>query len=198
MLTFDEPTHTYRWKGAVVPSVTQLLHHLYSFAHVSPEQMEAAQLRGSDVHLMCQYHDEDRLDIDQFTPEVRAYLPAWVRFLHENRPIWTHIEQPLYQPLFGYAGTPDRVGVLEGWKLAEPAPFDIKSGAEHPLHDLQLAGYAGLVPALPVGPLTSARRFTIYLRPNGTYKLHEHTSPKDWPTFLSLATINHWTRTHLK
>ena len=46
MLTFDEPSHTYRWQGQVVRSVTQYLERLHSFAGVPVDVLEAAKKRG--------------------------------------------------------------------------------------------------------------------------------------------------------
>lgn len=194
MLDFDAPTHTYHWNGQIVPSVTQLLSDFQDFSHVSPAVMEAAQLRGTNVHLLCQFVDEDCLDESQFTAEELSYLPAWRAFLRDARPNWSAIERPFYSRRHGYAGTPDRAGVLEGIGGARGV-FDIKTPAsESPLWALQTAGYGDLVSEWEPDLI---RRFTIQLRPDGTYRLREWDKPGDWPVFLSLVTLNRWTRKNL-
>ncbi len=192
-LTFDALTHTYRVNGVVVPSVTQLLSDLQDFSHVPAATMEAAQLRGTNVHLLCEYIDRDCLNETEFSAEERAFMPAWMRFLNDTRPNWRHIEAPGFNEQYGYAGTPDREGDLEALGIKD-AIFDIKTSATRsPLWGLQTAGYARLRPRNDA----FCRRFTIQLRPDGTYRLHEWTDPTDWPTFASLATLNRWIRKNL-
>lgn len=192
MLTFDAPTHTYRWKGVVVPSVTQLLGVLADWSRMPADVLAAAQLRGSDVHLMTQWHDEDRLELSEFTPEVQSYLPAWQAFLRDYEPNWLHIETMGFHERLGYAGTPDREGVLKWMDERGLAEFviDIKTGAPHPLHGLQTAGYEKFRGA-------DRRRATVHLQPDGRYKFREWPDPNDWPTFLSLLTVRTWTSKHL-
>lgn len=191
MLTFDEPTHTYRWKGVVVPSVTQILSDLMDWSNVPADTLEKAQLRGSNVHLMCQWYDEDRLDLEEFTPEEQGYLPGWQAFLADYGANWLRIETMDYHQRLSYAGTPDRNGTLA--KLPGEWTVDIKTGEIHPLQGLQTAAYDKLV--APGGP--PGRRATVHLRANGTYLFREWPDPNDWPTFASLLNVRSWTRKHL-
>jgi hypothetical protein len=187
-LTFDPATHTYRWAGVVVQSVTQILEQAFrSFAAVEPEVLQRAQLRGTNVHLMCQFHDEDCLDESQFTGEELAYLPGWKRFLADHQPNWTAIEVPFYNEIYGYPGTPDRMGTLEsGTFRGAECCIDIKtSWTKSVLWALQTAGYC---------QGTRRHRFTVQLKSDGRYRLLEWSDPMDWPVFVSLLTLNRWTR----
>lgn len=189
-LTFDPVPHEYRWNNIVVPGVTETLTRMQSFAGVSREVMEAAQLRGTMVHVMTQHHDEDALDESQFTAEELSYLPGWVKFLADYQPIWTAIEQPFYNAVYGYAGTPDREGSMQMNGLLEGVVVDIKTAvASHPVWPLQVAAYA---------QGKRIRRFTVQLSPKGTYKLLEWTDASDFAIFVAAVTVNRWTRKHLK
>lgn len=189
-LTFDAATHTYRWKGVVVRSVTQVIEDaMHTFARVPGQVLEVAQLRGTNVHLACQYHDEDCLDESEFTLEELGYLAGWRRFLVEHEPNFTAIEKPFYNEVYGYPGTPDRDGSLlvKGGR-AEDANIDIKTGtASSPTWGIQTAAYVQGKPR---------RRFTVQLSSDGNYKLLEWTDPMDWPAFVSLLTFNRWKRKH--
>lgn len=187
MLTFHEPTHTYRADGVVVPSVTQVLAGLHTFAHVAPDVLSAAALRGSNVHMACQFLDEDALDESQFTGEELSYLEGWKAFLADHQPNWSAIEVPFHNRSYGYCGTPDRIGnmLLDGTR--HNVVIDIKTAAaSHPTWSLQTAGYAQ-------GDRTM-RRFTVQLSPAGAYKMIEWTDSSDWPIFVAAVTLNRWTR----
>lgn len=192
MLTFDEPTHTYRWKGVVVPSVTQVLGGLYSFAGVPLEVLEAAKERGSDVHLACQLFDENDLRDESLTDEVRGYLKGWQKFTRDCAPVWSAIEKPVYHQGMRFAGTPDRMGrfFYQGL-LIDPAQVDIKtSAASHPCWGVQTMAYNHAAGQL------AARRFSVQLRPDGDYRLVEWKDPGDWPTFVSLMTLRNFKERH--
>lgn len=194
MLTFDDPTHTYRWNGVVVPSVTQALNALHPFgSFVTPEMLEAARLRGTNVHLMCQFYDEDRLDRSEFVESELAYLPAWERFLRDVQPNWNAVECRFFNPDYSYAGTPDREGVLEAFHPTDEWIIDIKTSAEkHPVWGPQTAAYER---GRRIGNKVK-RRASVRLRPDGTFAFDEWRSPKDWAVFLSALTIHQFMKEH--
>lgn len=190
MLTFDSGPHEYRWNNIVVPGVTETLERMQSFAGVSREVMEAAQLRGSMVHLMCHYHDEDCLDELQFTDHELAYLPSWKKFIADHKPKWTAIETMFYNSVYGYAGTPDRECSMEWRDGRFDSVIDIKTGtASHPTWALQTAAYA---------QGRRMRRGTVQIAPNGTYRLIEWPDSSDFPIFVAAVTLNRWTRKNLR
>ena len=188
MLTFREDTHEYRWNGKIVPSVTQILGGLYSFAGVPIEVLEAARERGTDVHRACQFYDEGDLDEDSLTDDVRGYLAGWKAFLRDCAPVFGEIEQPVYHPTMGFAGTPDRNDVeflYQGERL-QGAQIDIKTALEtHPCFGVQTAAYSNACGR------PKQRRFTVQLRnaPRGVYRIVEWKDPSDWAVFVALLTI---------
>ncbi|HEY1129169.1 MAG TPA: hypothetical protein VGF12_07180 [Roseateles sp.] len=198
-LTFDEPSHTYRVDGRVVPSVTQLLDKLHDFAGVPEEVLEAAKQRGTYVHRMCEMFDKDELDIPLVPVHYRGYLSAWEAFSVEYGPQWQGIEFQDFSRLFGYAGTMDRCGTLP---LKYPPTtrwvVDIKTSADaHPVWGMQTAAYRQ-IKAEADASYALARRATVQLRADGRFKFLPWDEPTDWPAFQSLITLSNWSNKCLK
>lgn len=194
-LEFNAERHEYRLDGVVVPAVTHLLDRLHDFSAVGEACMATARERGGSVHQACHFFDEHDLDEEmliQTRPEVAKYLDGWKLFVSECQPNWLMIEQPVFHPTLRYAGTPDRFGGLTvKRKRIDLAQVDIKtSAAAHPVWGVQTMAYnhAAGFPGVP--------RFTVQLRPDGTYKLLSWEDPQDWPVFMSLLTLNTWSRRH--
>lgn len=187
ILTFDEATHTYRHNGEVRPSVTQVLSKLHDFAMVSKEVLEAAQERGTAVHKLCQFHDENDLQPESIG-DYWPYLDAWIKFCADRKAKWDGIEWQGYSTRYGYAGTMDRRGFLGGTRYI----VDIKTSAQsHPVWGMQTAAYRQLCAEQDPAWLM-ARRGTVQLRPNGTYTFLPWDRPDDWPAFLSLINLTNW------
>ena len=188
MLTFDDATHTYRHGEKVVPSVTQCLSKLHDFGMVPKDVLEAACLRGSYVHTLTEYHDQGDLDHSSIG-EYLGYLDAWMQFCADRKAVWSGIEIRGYSERYGFAGTLDRCGTLNGgaWVI------DIKTSATtHRVWNMQLAAYRQLlVETDPKWAL--ARLGTVQLKPDGTYKLVEWSDPDAWPAFVALITLTNWT-----
>lgn len=188
-LTFDHAVHQYRYAGAMVPGVTQLLRPLVDLAGIPPAVLEAKRDLGTRVHEACHYFDEDDLDEESIAADVEPYLEAWKRFKADTGCKVLQCEARIYCPSFGYAGTLDRVLQIEG---------------ERWLIDLKTS----LVLPMAVGPQTSAywqalgdpsvtRRGALKFKPDGTYKLQALNGPDDWATFLSCLTLHRFKEKHL-
>lgn len=196
-LTFDEAKHEYRWGGAVVPSVTQCLDRLHSFAGVPFDVLEAAKKRGSYVHAMCEAYDLDELDEAENAKVAGGayvgYLAAWKRFLGDYGPNWTHIEQRGYSGRYQYAGTEDRAGTLSR-RLTGRFGIDIKTSQQaHRVWGLQTAAYRQ-IRAEKDSLAALDRRATVQLAADGSYQFIPWDDPADWPSFQALLTLIHWVR----
>jgi len=189
VLRFDDATHTYTVGGIVRPSVTQVLSRMHDFAGVPLDVLEAAQERGTAVHLATQYHDEHDLDESSLDALVAGYLCGWKRFTADHAPSWTSIEAKGYSQRYGFAGTVDRRGAL---RHAARAIVDIKTSLQsHRVWGMQTAAYRQI--AAEEDPAWAlARRFTVQLRADGTYSLLAWDDPDDWPAFLALITLTNW------
>jgi hypothetical protein len=198
VLTFDEPTHTYRWHGKVVPSVTQLLECCYDWGFITPEQLEAAGDRGTYVHQLCELDDLGELDeAAERDGEHFPRLLAWRKFCADYGANWSGIETRHYSAMHGFAGTIDRDGKLEKFSAGWPWIIDVKSSeSTSPVWGMQLAAYRQLLAeTYPVQGGVSfaiARRGTVRLLANGEYRFDEWKEPTDWPTFAAIVTLYNW------
>jgi hypothetical protein len=184
-IAFDPRTHEYRVNGRVRSSVTQLL-KLAGYIDASFYTPEAAE-RGTRVHATTALIDEQIGGIavpNGLDGEVRAYL----KFLSDMKPRFMMIEQAVTDDAGIVCGRPDRVF----WKMGSIAGLgvlEIKTGACAPWHAYQTAGYAYLVSSQYIengkdAPREVASRWCVHLRKNGTYRLRQHTSPRDRAVFL--------------
>lgn len=194
MLTFDAITHTYRWKGVVAPSVTQVLGCANRFDFITREQLDLAGARGTYVHQLCELSDLDELDDDaESSGEHWPRLLAWRAFCRDYGANWSHIETLGYSQAFGVAGTVDRRGALEKMGAGQWI-IDIKSSvALGKTWGLQTAAYKQI--AIEETPSWAmARRATVRLLPDGTYKFDEFKDRNDWNVFAAMLTLNHWSK----
>jgi len=174
-LQFDAATHTYTLRGVRVVSVTQVLK---AEGLTGQYFNQDAARRGTMVHHATVQMDS-WLGTEGFPEEYEGYLSAYSAFMAGFYGLWTGIEQRLYSESLNVCGTADRVSENEVW--------DIKTGAETPADQLQLAGYASMLSG-------SRARFNLYLRADGTYEIKERKDPKDFIVFKN-AVYNHaWKR----
>lgn len=197
MLTFDEPTHTYRIDGVVVPSVTQVFERATGLHLVPVDVLEEAQARGTYVHRLCELDDLGELDEDEErsrgVKEWFGYLLGWRKFVRQMRPNWRRIEQPHHCKLLMLAGTPDREGVLEATSdPTQPWVIEVKTGAARSRYwGMQLAAYKQLI-ARTDTRYALAKRAAVRLTPDGDFRFDEFKDANDLPAFLGLRTFTDW------
>lgn len=139
---FDEATHTYRWQGRVVPSVTQCLEAagLSDYSGVPPDVLAAAQWRGQEVHRFARllWEGQDCRESVRGT-ELDGYCSGVWSFWRESGfdpHTWEAPDIGERDGLrFGY--TLDAIGVLGGKVIV-----DFKTGAPSKGWGPQLAAYA--------------------------------------------------------
>lgn len=166
-LRFVPEEHRYFLGDKELPSVSRILKAVF------PKEFERVidpwyAERGTAVHEATRLHDQGVLDETTVDQEVMPYLSAYRKFLSETgfKPI--HIESSLSSEIHGFAGTPDRVGDLNGRRVL----IDLKSGGPQWWHKYQLAGYAVLCQEV-YREEHIEDRFGLYLKSNGTYKLKD-------------------------
>jgi len=175
----DPETHTYLCDGVVYPSVTQILQD-EGFIDAT-WFTEYARDRGTLVHRITHWYDTGELDMESVDPALGGYLEGWIRFREESGFDPQIIERPLASHTHRFAGTPDRIGVLNG-DLAIP---DIKSGAVQAWTGLQLAGYEILYGQ-------RVNRFGVQLTEDGKYKLIPFTDRNDRGVFMAALSTWWW------
>jgi len=166
-LSFDEDKHAYRLDGRPIPSVTTILQSagIVDYRFVKKEDREFYLTRGSYIHTATQYLDEGDLNLEDLDPEIRGYVEGYVKFKKDTGFTPTMIEFRSFNASLWYAGTLDRVGMLNGNRVI----VDFKSGTVAKWVELQtLGGYAQMT---GVGPVTAG--YGLELKADGTYNLSE-------------------------
>ena len=188
MLTFDEESHIYYYSGSQVRSVTQIMGALRDFANIPAAVLDFASQRGTAVHKACLLWERESLDPGSVDEAVKPYLTAWQAFVADAKPEWAVREEPRYDPVNRFAGTPDGAG----WLLNDYAVVEIKTTADlHPAFGVQLAGYKRLVIVNDEFP-DNTKRFAVHLRKDGSYRVHEYTNAADEAVFRACLTIANW------
>ena len=189
MLTFKADPHEYRYKGAKVPHITGLLtkYGLTDYDAVPPHILEEAKILGSIVHRVTELYDKNTLDFATIRPDALPFLTAWIRFLRESEFEITHIEPRLYSHRYGFAGTPDRIGIHKGKKTI----IEIKTPKTwHRATGPQTAGQAILIRE-QLG-IKIQKRYAIKLSEDGSFKVYPCTDRLDEPVFLASITLEKW------
>jgi len=181
MLRFDPAEHKYFLGEKELPSVTRVI----SSAGLVDSQWftEQAAMRGTYLHQATVLDDKNDLDEESLHPLIQPYMAAWRKFKDESSVVFDLFEHPVHSEQWGYAGTLDRVGTLNG----RSAIFDIKTGAQDRTHGLQLAAYKEAL-----AWHTPLARFGIYLTDDGKYKVVEYKDTNDFKVFLAALTIHFW------
>lgn len=188
LLTFDEASHTYRYGDTVVPGVTSILAPLTNFAGIPPAILAAKADLGRRVHLACELLDDDDLDEDSIEDDVAGYLQAYRLFKTETRAEILLNEQRVFDPLYNFAGTLDRVYRLDGFKWLT----DLKTCIATPMS----AGPQTAAYMRALGDTTVTRRAALRLRPDGTYRFERLTDPDDWAAFVACLSLKRFLEKH--
>jgi hypothetical protein len=199
-LVFDAVKHEYWLDGHLVPSTTQILREsgLIRFDGIPPFILEAARTRGSAVHALVHYLNEDDLDWGSVDPAYRGYLDAWVACKNERQIVPLLCEHRIASRRHRVAGTLDLLCEIDGngWLIdyATGDPEDVSK-------DFQTGSYLGL--AYEWGILEDARlrdtlqlhhrwrRAAVRLRRTGKFSVTEYTDPRDYARFQTLAAAWH-------
>lgn len=174
-LSFDELKHEYSDDGIVIPSVTQILtiFGLYKFFGSSDWHKE----RGTNLHNTLKLLDTDNLST--YDPEFNPQIKAYGKFTELYKPEWILIEDRMMSKSFRFAGTPDRVGIING----NLSVVDFKFGQDNPAYAYQTAGYEALVEET-IGKKVK-KRYSLII--DDDFKVIEHKDKTDKIVFLGLT-----------
>ena len=188
--------------GRPAPSVTQILKtaRLSSdFSMVAADVLERKRAIGQAAHAATHYHDEGDLVVRSVDPQVEPYLEAWRLFRAERRFQPVLLETVVASKVHHYIGRFDRLGTVDDnqwvYVLLDMKTGDPDAGGAQ----WQLAAYeAALREMVPdLAPYTILR-WSVQLRPDGTYNLeqypkHGRTNRQDRHEFHAAAClVNVW------
>lgn len=164
-LVFYDTDHRYELDGEQVPSVSELTRFISReiYGTVSQYTLDTAADRGSRVHKLCEALD--KYGEIECPEDVSGYVMAYLKFLKTTPTYWQEIEKPHFHPDHIYAGTPDRVGYVDG----ERCIVDIKtsSALQKTLYTAQLNLYRKMLPE------SVDKLYILHLHKDATYKLVE-------------------------
>lgn len=190
-LTFDPATHQYQLNSVSLPSVTQVIGYLNDFSMVPPETLERACHFGTAVHKATELFDLGTLDVASLDPALVPYLDAWKKFLTDTGFVNEFVEEQVYSRKYGYAGTVDRIGILQRHRSI----IDIKSIASITSArsiSVQTAGYEQAFSEMWDENKQSFKRYALQLKGNGKYNLIPYTDMNDFNVFLSCLNVYKW------
>lgn len=124
-LIFYDKEHEYELNGEIIPSVSEISRFASReiYGDVNQYLLDNAAERGTKVHKQCELLDKYReCEADEITA---PYIQAYVSFIKEHKPEWNAIEKAMASNKMLFAGTLDRVGILDGKR----AIIDIKTSS---------------------------------------------------------------------
>jgi hypothetical protein len=190
-LEFDAATHTYRLNGVLLPSVTEVLRPLETFAHVPPDALEWARGRGSAVHEAMALLARDDLDWTSVDTDFAPFVRGGARFLTDSGVTVIGSELRVYSERLRCAGTLDLAVV---WRERD-ALLDFKATAQIPATvGPQTAGYEFLYRE-QYGIKKRLQRYCVHLQPE-TYRVIPLEDSRDESIFLSALNLYHWSQQH--
>lgn len=183
-LHFDEASHTYTLAGQVIPGVTSVMQAggLVDLSMVDPDVLEAKSELGTAVHLATHLDDLGNLDEASVDELAMGYVKGYRKWRAESGAVILLSEQRVCNLKHRYAGTLDLLVSIdnEEWLIDKKTSSQIHRAA-----GVQTAAYEQ---ALNLGK--PVRRGALQLKPDGTYRLHEFTSQRDFVVFQACLLIH--------
>ena len=164
---------------------------------------------GTESHRLAHLHDRGWLEITErqaLGPEYRDPLEGYIRWVDDNPQYsFTHIETPMIDSGFRFAGTPDRIAVVHDGSYY--IVIDLKFGIAEPAARIQAVAYASLVRGnrkalFPDAELlTPVKAMILYIDKWGNTKSvlipwEEHN--RNWQTFQCALHVYRWREKHRK
>jgi hypothetical protein len=186
LIDFDEAAHRYVVDGAEYPSVTQIL----AAAGLTDWTWcrEWARERGSLVHKAIHLALTTGLDWSSVNDAFHPYISAALQVIEDLNAETVLSEGRIFSKLYGYAGTLDWVGRVNGKLIL----WDWKTGPVVPAYGLQTAAYAEAY--LEETGERVDRRYGARLNADGTYELIPFTDRQDIVNFHAAVRIAAWKR----
>lgn len=180
---FDPATHTYWMDGQRVPGNTELL---TENGFIDTEfYTEAGSIRGTRIHMLCQFLDEGDYDPREATRfGLAGYVESWSKAKACHGFQVLDVERVIFHKLFRFGTIIDRRLLWDGWEVVG----EIKSGAPELAHPYQTAGQE-LACESEFGPYARGlrRRGAFYLHADGSEaKWVPHNDASDRNAFLAM------------
>ena len=152
--------------------MTEILQPLTAGKYPATGVVQQAAARGSRIHELCALFDLEALP-DELEPECAPYLAAWYAFCRDYGPTWDYVEAVVWSPRRRYAGTVDRVAIIDGRRIV----LDIKTAQslDRPAKialACQTAAYASALREIdPCGTIQDC--WGVQLLKSGDYRIYK-------------------------
>lgn len=186
-LKFEPVGHVYTLGNKRLPSVTTVLESVLRDMEGIPEHLVAAAGEfGQHVDTACDLFDRAILDWEALDTRLVPYVRGYEKFIKESGAVIIASKKRVYHPKHLYAGEVDKLVVFLG--NLRPCVLDIKSSSILPRSvKPQTAAYREALVASNIA--TGPTRYSVHLRPDGTYRLDRHNNSADFSIFLSALNI---------
>lgn len=186
MLTFREDIHEYRLSGVVLPSITQVLQitGIVDFSKVPPMILAASQQFGTACHKATELYDLGTLDFATLDEALRPYLDNWIYFKEKYGFKPLIIEKPMASRIYRFAGTPDRLGEIDGKQVI----VEIKTSYELSKATALQTAAQGIL-WKENGGTNKYRRLAVLLTGDKLPEVKEYTDKADEGKFLACLTV---------
>lgn len=185
-LTFDDPTHTYRLNGIVIPSVTTVMEPLSAekYKGISESTLDNAANKGTEVHNAIE--NWIKFGIEDISSEFKGYLDGFLEWWKLRKPIVIGSEIRAYHKVLMYGGTLDLLCIIDG-KLTL-VDFKSTSVLSDMLCGVQLEGYSQ---ALASHGIKVENKRILHLKKDGKWSDPEYpaSDPLRWRVFGSLKCV---------
>lgn len=193
---FDPGPHIYTIDKKIVDSVTGVLadNNLIDLRWFD----EKSRLRGTRVHIGTHYMDEGDLDWNTVLPQDIGFLRSWDLLKLRNKIEIISVEDQVYDPLYMFAGTYDRILTMHGsstrWSIDIKTVGDGK-GKPPFWAKYQTGSYEGTYRKMHGGDMM--RRGAVVLQEDGSLpRIYEYRDSSDYADFLAMSQSTKIRRTH--
>lgn len=190
ILHFDPVSHTYTLGNRILPSVTGVIRAVGLMGEwgQDPEEVMLFFQLGRFVHEAAHLLDSGNYDHESGENQPwKPHLEQYQRFKADTGFEVLESELSLYHPQLFYAGTLDKIGMLNNCRVI----LDLKTGARMPWHDIQVAAYANVYRAESI-----AKCFQLYLTPFNYYLREVSGLYAAFQVFLAALSIYRWKEEH--
>ncbi len=185
-LAFDESTHSYTLRGAVLPSVTQVMRpmSLMLYESISASTLNNAADRGTRAHDAIS--NIVHYGIEESDEDTAPYIHAFNDFELAYSPAWIASEMRAYHKTLMYSGTLDLIGYIDPDDGTGVDVVDIKTTrAPHQVMlGTQVSAYAEIIKSHGV---TVRSLYGLHLKPDGKFGLYRLENR--YATFLHCLAI---------
>ncbi len=149
----------------------------------NPFYTEDGRERGSAVHEWASFIAQGKITKADPDGRIKARVDQFRRFIRDTRFVLAGTETPMYDPVAGFACTPDLWGSIGVWSWV----IDVKTGGKQKSHALQTSAQSV---ALKANGFRAQKRGVAYLK-DGNYRLIDHANPEDESNWRAIVAGYH-------